>query len=293
MQEYTSSSTGRSRELGQELRRVREVAGYQGNELAARLGWSPSKVSRLETGKSRATEVEITTYLVFCGVVGDELTRLLDLGREADPGYRLASHHEKLPDELRSLVVEENTAAAITDYESIFIPGLAQTEDYAHALIRDGSPLSDKGIEARVQARLDRQGVFKRMDPTRCTFLVHENALRTVVGGPAVMHEQLLHLLFLDTRPQCTIRIVPASAGNRGLAPHGFRIMDYADHPPVAYVETLTASLFLEQRPDIALYRARLNRIDRVALDEGHSREVLALLASEYDRMGEGDHEHA
>lgn len=65
--------------------------------------------------------------------------------------------------------------------------------------------------------------------------------------------------------------------------------MHYADHKPVIYVETQTASLFLEEKKDVDVYRTVLGMIGRVALDEGHSREFLARLASEYDRVDEGD----
>lgn len=50
--------TARKRELGGELRRVRELAGYNGQDLARRLGWSPTKVSRLETGARQISEVD-------------------------------------------------------------------------------------------------------------------------------------------------------------------------------------------------------------------------------------------
>lgn len=43
-------TTARSRELGIELRRARERIGYTGGQLARKLGWSNSRISRLEGG---------------------------------------------------------------------------------------------------------------------------------------------------------------------------------------------------------------------------------------------------
>jgi hypothetical protein len=102
------------------------------------------------------------------------------------------------------------------------------------------------------------------------------------------MQEQLLHLLFLDTRPCCSVRVVPISTGAWGLNVNSFRIMQYPDHSPVVYVEMMTTSLFLEHKKDLDAYERRLGMLGQVALDEGPSRELLAQLASEYDRVDVG-----
>jgi transcriptional regulator with XRE-family HTH domain len=282
-------TTTRGRELGAELRRIREMAGYNGHELAIRLGWSPSKISRLETGHTNVSEVDVTTYLVFCGIIGDELDDLLDLANEAENGYRLQPHGEQLPEELRTLVIEETSTVLVQEFESIYIPGLAQTEDYARALFRESGMVPEDRIERAVRTRMDRQGLLRRAEPPECEFYVHEQTLRAPVGSSSVMHEQILHLLFLDGWRHCSVRIVPTSSQGYGQARNAFRIMHYADHKPVIYVETQTASLFLEEKKDVDVYRTVLGMIGRVALDEGRSREFLARLASEYDRVDEGD----
>lgn len=52
-------TTARSRELGAELTKVRERAGYNGTELARVLGWSAGRLSRLENGKRGVSEVDV------------------------------------------------------------------------------------------------------------------------------------------------------------------------------------------------------------------------------------------
>src|SRR4051794_15417332 len=103
-------SSARTRELGAALRRVREEARYTGNELARRLGWSPSKVSRIETGDRNTSEVDTALYAAYCGATAEELGRLLELARTIDDRYWLHSRGERLPDELRSLIALETTA---------------------------------------------------------------------------------------------------------------------------------------------------------------------------------------
>jgi transcriptional regulator with XRE-family HTH domain len=276
-------STARTRELGAELRRVREEARYAGSELARKLGWSPSKVSRMETGDRNTSEVDTAIYAAFCGVGGEALEHLLDLARENNDDYRLQARGERLPDELRSLIVLETTAEIIVYYEPMVVPGLAQSEDYARALFRDGDMVPEEGIEPRVRVRMERQRLVRRRYPPMITFFVHENALRTPVGDDQIMHEQLLHLLLLCAAPPCRLRVVPSSVGAfAGIGP--FTWMAHKEHNPVIYAEHLTTSVFLEGREDILAYRRLLDRLNVLALDEGQSRESLASLASEYDR---------
>ncbi|HEX3779147.1 MAG TPA: helix-turn-helix transcriptional regulator [Pseudonocardiaceae bacterium] len=286
-----ATSTTRGRELRSMLRGIREKTEYTGQDLARHLGWSPTKMSRIETGHQPISEVDLTAYLAYCRVPGHQMYKLLELARDAHNGYCVRGHDEPMPDQLRTLVVEETTACAIRDFELNYVPGLAQTEGYIRALLHAGGVARPAAIERWVQARVDRQNLLKGCNPPECAFYIHEQALRIPVGGAAVMHEQMLHLLFLDGRPHCSVRVVPTSAAAHGLCPSAFRIMEYADHLPVIYVETMTASLFLENKKDSDAYQLKLGMLGRVALDEGRSREFLVRLASEYDRVDEGDDE--
>ncbi|MFJ8668111.1 helix-turn-helix domain-containing protein [Streptomyces sp. NPDC093600] len=48
--------------LGARLRELRTEAGLNGKDMAARLGWQRSKVSRLENGKQTATDADVTAW---------------------------------------------------------------------------------------------------------------------------------------------------------------------------------------------------------------------------------------
>src|ERR1700749_4994538 len=95
-------STARRRELGAELRRIREGRGFNGLDMALRLGWAPSMVSRAETGKRPMTQIEVATYTALCGIAGKQLTELLSLADEPDDN-RLKPHDGRVPDELSTL----------------------------------------------------------------------------------------------------------------------------------------------------------------------------------------------
>src|SRR6266540_6274628 len=65
------------------------------------------------------------------------------------------------------------------------------------------------------------------------------------------MNEQLLRMALISGRTRYSIRVVLASAGPVGALGGPFCLMEYADHRPVAYVETSTSSLFLEEPREV------------------------------------------
>jgi len=161
------------------------------------------------------------------------------------------------------------------------VPGLLQTTDYARALLRETGTIPPGKIEDRVAARLARQSVFGRERPARFTFFIHEFVLRLPVGGPAVMFEQLQHLLRKAIRPYLTLRVVPTALGGHAAVAGSFRLMEFAEFRPVIYLESQTASVFLEKPEEIAAYRHILGLLAGTALGEEQSAELIATLATE------------
>ncbi|MGH3754472.1 MAG: helix-turn-helix domain-containing protein [Pseudonocardiaceae bacterium] len=272
--------TIRSRELGEGLRQAMKQAGLDQKSTAQKLAWSPGRVSRLLSGKRGGTEVDVSAFLAVAEVTGDERDRLLGICREQHiPGW-LQQHGTRLPQQLRTLVDHENKAVTIDHFEATVVPGLLQTTDYARALIREIGITPAEEIEDRVAARLGRQSLFGRERPARFTFFLHEFVLRLPVGGPAVMAEQLAHLLRKATRPYLTLRVVPATLGGYAAAAGSFTLMEFAELRPVAYLESETACLFLEKPEEIAAYQRILGLLAETALSVGESAELIATLAT-------------
>ncbi|MGH3773785.1 MAG: Scr1 family TA system antitoxin-like transcriptional regulator [Pseudonocardiaceae bacterium] len=273
--------TIRSRELGEGLLRAMKDAKLKQKDAAAKLGWSQSRVSRLLSGKRGGTEVDVSAFLAIVQVTGAERERLLGICRDQNtPGW-LQQHGTRLPQQLRTLIDHEDKAVAIDDFQPTLMPGLLQTTDYARASIQQAGTIPAGEVEDRVAARLGRQSLFGRERIARFTFYIHEFVLRLPVGGPAVMFEQLQHLLRKATRPYLTLRVVPAALGGHAAVAGSFRIMEFAEFRPVIYLESETASVFLEKREQVAAYRRILGLLAQTALSEGESAELIATLATE------------
>jgi transcriptional regulator with XRE-family HTH domain len=261
------TSTAYSRDLGDELRRLREKhTRLTGFGFAEQLGWDPSKVSNIENGKARASEIDLVQYLMTCGRDSNYFEAFRDRYRYAFDPYVLI-----VPDNLRTLAMAEAQATKITSFDGLTMPGLAQTPEYARALLTEGGNEAAENIEKYVQLRIDRQAVMRRPSRPECTFYVHELALRMRVGSAQIMEEQYLRLLFQSH----SLRIVPMSAGIAIAMRSARRLFSFEKMVPVAYSETDVAQLFAHDGKAIASSREFFKWLDAIALDEGQSRSML------------------
>lgn len=286
-------TTVRSRELGEGLRAVLERAGLTGKDVASTLDWSPSDVSRLLTGKRGIRETDVATFLGMCSVKKSEHDGLLALCREANkPGWH-QQHGSRLPTQLRTYIDHEDKATAISDYQVTLLPGSLQTGDYIRAVLAGTANVPADEVDERVAARLARAGIFSRPHPAKFEYFVHEFVLRLPVGGNAVMAEQLHHLLRMSVRPYISLRVIPAVHGAHAAVSGSFTLLEFAAIKPVVYVESLTSTLFLEEREEIAAYRNVVDALARIALDQEQSRDLIRTLAVRLYAEGEDDDEYA
>lgn len=282
-------SSMRTRSVGDELVGLRKAAGYSGLQMSRKLGWENSRLSRIEKGKYHATEVDITQWVTILGHPRSVLDELLAMLRQNEDGFVLQPHSLRLPDQLHTLIRHETKAKTIQNFELAVVPGLLQTKRYAHALI---SPHRPTEVDELVQARMDRQCMFKRPKQPNCTFYIHEFALRLVVGSREVMHDQVVHLTFMASAHGVSIRIVPASIGLHAGMDGAFMLIEHHDdeHSPLIFVTISGMSLIMDADQIVRDHRSVLEKLDRTALDEEQSRWWLVKLASEYDRPGEDPH---
>ncbi|WP_208325979.1 helix-turn-helix domain-containing protein [Amycolatopsis arida] len=274
-----------SREQGAVLRERRELAGLTGAQLAERTGYSPSKICRIEKGQAGQNPITVTTHLSHCGATAREVDEVLRLGEPNDPGF-LARRMQNL---LRALILHERTAQRILTCAPTFVPGLLQTYDYARAVMEVSGELPPKEVEQRVTARMQRQRVLSDNRALQVTFLIYEGVLRTPLGGAKVMQDQIFRLLFSCDRRNVKIRILPYSAGPLVATVGYFYLMDFEEHGPVVSIESGLGGLMIEERETIEGYRRFGSALEKQALDEGESREMLARVASEYDPPEESD----
>jgi transcriptional regulator with XRE-family HTH domain len=263
-----------------------ERAGYNGTAIAQRLGWSQGHVSRLLSGKRGGSIVDVSAFLAICTVTGAERDRLLALApQQAEPGWFLR-HGARLPTQPATLIDHESRATTVSQFEPTLVPDLLQTKDYARAALLEAGTVPPSEVDGRVAARRRHQALFGWFSPPRFVFYLHEFVLRLRVGGPEVMSEQLHHLLRMSVRPTVSVRVVPATHGAHAAIHGPFRLLEFSDIRPLVYLETETASVFLELPEETEAYQAILARLAGTALAPEPSRELIAGLATELTGSG-------
>ncbi|PFG99598.1 helix-turn-helix protein [Saccharopolyspora erythraea NRRL 2338] len=267
--------------MAKELRAAREAAGLTLRELGNRLGWSESKVSRLETAR-RGLKVEpVTAILDTLGVTGIDRDRLLKMTREIhEPAWWELGRH--LPAQLTALIDAEQRATRITSVALNTIPGLLQTRPYTREIMQAGG-VDAQDIDDHVSIRQVRQGVLSKVDPAELWSFIDETALLRPVGGPRVMAEQLRRVLAASEEPNVTVQVLPLAVGAHAGLSGTFVLFEFIKARPVVFLEARSSGAFLDEPDDVSLFLDAVDRLGKHALAPGASREILSGYIKRYE----------
>ncbi|WP_043629812.1 helix-turn-helix domain-containing protein [Nonomuraea candida] len=278
MPSQQGSPTVRRLRLGQELRLLRERRKLTGSKVAKDLGWSPSKVSRIEAAKTMPSSADIKALAQLYRVDGEKLDELFGFLRDAEQRGWWEDYEDTLPGEYTRFLGLEAEATFQCDWEPQIVPGLLQTEDYAREVIlatRGIARITHSGVRSRVEARLDRQRrVLRRPDPCALTVVLDESALMRRFGEPSVMREQMEHLLELSMLPHVSVQVLTLDSlhpVNTGAFIH----LKFSGFDDVVYLEQLYSAHFVEDLELVAGYEAAFDNIRSEALDEDESRVLI------------------
>lgn len=280
----SASPTVRRRRLAAELRRLREHAGLTGDQVAEQVGWSASKISRIENAHSTPRAAEIRKLLVLYGVEGPSADELLALAQEAARKGWWETSAQTLPPEYDTLIGMEAEARSVLSWAPLIVPGLLQTGDYArevtNGFVERIAPVSPGETRRRVEARLARQQVLTRDNPLRLSVIIDQSVLYRRFGDQAVMRSQMKRLLDLSERDNITLRILPLD-GPHPIGTGAFVLLQFDEvhnvrHADVVYLEHLTGGQYVEEEDEAFTYRRSFDRLSELAVDEEKSREILA-----------------
>jgi transcriptional regulator with XRE-family HTH domain len=268
--------------LGTQLRRLREARGITAHEAAQAIRASESKISRIELGRNAFREVDVADLLTLYGITDvDEREQMLTLASQANqPGW-WHRYQDVLPTWFQSYVGLEESAESIRSYDSQFVPGLLQTEEYSAAVL-DLGEFSLEETDRLVFLRKERQRRFTT-GGLRLWAVIDEMALRRPVGNTALMRAQLEYLLEIGDRPGLTLQVTPYPGGASYLVPGSFSVLKFAtaDLPDVVYVEQLTSAMYLDKRSDVEQYTAALDKVGATSTTPEQTKAFIRALLDE------------
>jgi transcriptional regulator with XRE-family HTH domain len=274
--------------LRNELVRLRKEGSLTQEQVAAELEWSPSKLIRVEGGRNAITKVDLDALLTRYGVTSESRRdQLQALNRGAkEPAWWDDYRADVSPTYLNFIGLEAG-AAFIRQFQSVFLPGLLQTAEYAEAVTVNS--VGAVRVAAIVGLRLRRQSELAQRDPRpRQYYVVDEAAIRRHVGiskDPEIMPHQLRHIAEVaEKNDLITVRVIPFAVGaHRGL--YGpFTLLEFdGGLPDVLYIDAGRgefASMVVGNEP-VAEYRDDFELLLEDALTAEKSIELIRNVAEE------------
>ena len=242
--------------LAAELRRLRQVSGLSTTELARALGWSQSKVSKMELGRSAASVPDVEAWARATGAEAVEVLR--DQAERAlteATAYRGAPR-ERLPRQQRDIAALERATGMLRSFQPMLIPGLLQTPEYAQRMFASGHGEGEPAVALAVAARIDRQAILYEPDH-HFEFIIGEAALRWRFGPAHAIAAQADRIRTVASLDNVEVRILPLAVEGPVWHWHGLTL--YEEHldegDPLVVVETLTSSVRISDAGDIDRYR--------------------------------------
>jgi transcriptional regulator with XRE-family HTH domain len=269
--------------LRADLRRAREAAGITQQEVAERMKWSLSKVTRIESGDVGISADDLRALAGLLGMGGTAIRELVRRNEASRARGWWHDYRTVMSSAFTDLVGMESDADQLREYALSVIPGLLQTPAYAEAVMSGGSVIHSPEdperfeSELRVSLRLRRQAsVLDGPDQPELMVVLDESLLYRAVGDIETMAVQVHRLAELARRPQLRIRVLPFE--RRSHCPHDYVIVDR----DLVYVELISSEIWFDDPGRVGLYRTLFDSAWAEALDADRTGQLLQRVANDY-----------
>jgi transcriptional regulator with XRE-family HTH domain len=273
------------RRLATVLRRQRELANLTGDEVADRLGWSGSKISRIELNRTEVKPGDLVRLLDLYGVTGTVRADMEALAKAPRSKGWWEAYSDVIQPEYAAYIELENEADRASCWSTMLVHGLFQTEDYARAAMESHLrwlPVTPEGrLRRLVEVRQARQRLVTGPRALPISVVLDESVLLRKIGDAAIMRAQLKRLTEVSELPNVNVRVLPLG-GTHPIGTGSFILLAFsallgADPPPdVVYVELLTRNeVYAEEETEAYEYQLAFKQLTAESLDPAPSRDLI------------------
>lgn len=282
-------ATFRRRELGKELRKLRDRKGQTLQEVAKALGFSHTKLARVEIGENdlpRVSDLEGLIDHLDIDLPPEDRETLLQLHRESLSKEPWTPYKAFMPSRMPTFRGLEQDARVMRAWQPAFVFGLLQTEDYANALYRIAKPVDEttsEYVEQNVRLRLERKELITRSEePLELRVIMDETAVRRMVGGPEMMRAQYEEIVKLGELENVTIQILPHDVVTYRTESN-FILLDFSETlDPVVEVDMPNTISVTDERREVQRHIRRFDAMRDSALPPARTAGFLEALAREW-----------
>lgn len=250
---------------------------------------------RIETGLTSLRSIDARIMCETYAASAEMTEALMGLAKETKAKGWWHAYGDVIPEGFDLYIGLEEAASQLSVYQSQYVPGFLQTEEYARTIITEDKQEKEgaEEIDRRVRLRIERQRLLTRLvEPPTLRVTLDEAILRRTIGGRAVMAGQLHHLLEAWELPNVLIRVVPYDAGvHPGVMSGPFVILRFPENgdggesePPTVYADGYTGDLYLDKPHEVERYDAAFERIWTKSLNEQASRRLITEVAGSHEQ---------
>lgn len=274
MAKEIDGSAGVPQFYGKELRYHREAAGLTLEKLAEGSYYGIGLLSAIEHG-GRGMPMDLAAH-VDRKLGTDFFVRRCEDVQEA----RRKGHAEYFARVLEA----EKQALTIEQWSPTVIPGLLQTEAYARTVIGvERLRELPEETDEKVKARLARAQIFEDSPHTPEYWVILPEALLwNAILPPEQMAEQLDHIAALIKRGRIFVQIIPWNSGPHTLMQSNILVLDFADAPPLVYMEGQHHGQTVDDPGLVKQYRRSYDLLRAVASPPEASLAMIEAAAEEY-----------
>ncbi|MFE1750956.1 helix-turn-helix domain-containing protein [Streptomyces anandii] len=256
--------------FGRQLKLFRERAGMDRARFGSLTGYSASTVASFEQGRRIPPPRFIARADEVLGAGGVLNASKEEVARAQYPAF------------FRDAARLEAEAVELHVYANQAVPGLLQTEEYAHAIfMMMRPPMDDELIEQRVSARLARQEILSGRHAPLASFVIDEAVLKRPIGGREVLRGQLEYILLAGERRNIEIQVMPLDREeNAGMA-GPFTLIETKVGRRIAYAEVQNVSRLQTERDRVRALEAKYGIIRAQALTPRESLAYVEKLLGE------------
>lgn len=272
------------------MRRLRERLGPTAEEIAGRLGWSTSKLSRIENARIGVRVSDVRLLLELYEVDEGHMGEILALAQATTQRGWWADYRDVFSDKFAAFVSLEDEAGAALNFASYTIPGLLQDAEYAHHVLASAKVItvdSPHKIARRLEARMRRQELLSRANPLNFSAVIDESVLLRLIGSPAVMRRQLDKLVKMASQRNVNLYVLPLNVPREPVLGEAFTMLEFesayeVDFPTVIYIDNSWTTAAEFQADDVThMYRQSWEILKSASLSAEESVAHIARLEHE------------
>ena len=251
----------------------RALAGLSQEQTAERTGIERAQLAAIEQGRQPLLPGQARELDQLLGTRGALAVVLAERPqRHAIPSWAL------------TLVRNEERARSVQSYETMVVPGLLQTEEYARAVLSCvHPPVAPAEIERRVAARLDRQKILHRIPAPVLVFVIEETVLHRPIGGAPCLRRQIRHLRECADLPFLTLVTVPPDREVHAGLNGPMVLLETHSAQRLAYGEGQRGSFVVDSPSEVGALYEKYRVLRTQALDPKETKELLDRLAAKED----------